>query len=182
MCRMGAFACLFLVSLLAPMQQLVSATESEAPSLAKEEAATKATVEGFVGSYRASATPKAEWGDAKKELDWIAAFEGKFENEKALSYRGKVLPKGTHEMWVETGKAEWLYLVIGNRKDDKAPRIRAMFRIYGDQKEGVEKINFELKLRRKKTKLKFSIRAGKSEAHGNLNILPEESQERQAMS
>ena len=46
-----------------------------------------------------------------------------------------------------------------------------------EQKKGVSKTEFKLKLMRKKTKLKFSIFAGLSEGHGSLHVFEEPSEE-----
>ena len=79
-------------------------------------------------------------------------------------------PAGKYDVWTERGKADGFHLFIGNKKDDEAPRLRAMFRLY-EREEGVAKLTFKLKLTRRATKLKFSLFAGKSEGHGNLRIV-----------
>ena len=44
-----------------------------------------------------------------------------------------------------------------------------MFRLY-ETEQGVDSIQFQLKLTRRGSKLKFTILAGRAEAHGNLRI------------
>lgn len=128
-------------------------------------------VDGFSGSYTATATPEKDWGNAAEEK-WILGFSGRIETEKTLAYRSGVLPPGKYDLWAEKGKNDWCYFYVGTREDDEAPRLKAMFKLY-EQEEGVEELRFDLKLTRRATKLKFSISAGRSEGHGNLRILEE---------
>ncbi len=129
-----------------------------------------AKVEGVELSYNPIATPEADWGGDYKPGDWYEQVAGKFVTEKTLAYRKVTLEPGTYDLWLEAGKGRNFYLIIGDRKDKEAPRIRAIFKPYGQEK-GVEQLKFELKLVRKKTKLKFSIRAGDTEGHGNIRII-----------
>lgn len=132
-------------------------------------AESEASVDGFKVRYAELSTPKAEWDEESAPADWFARFKGRLESSKPLTYRKATLPPGKHDVWVEKGKGEWFYLVIGARADDESPRLKAQFKLY-DQDSGVDTLRLDLKLVRKATKLKFSIRAGKVEGHGNLRI------------
>ena len=91
-------------------------------------------------------------------------------SEKPLSYRGKTLAAGSHDLWIEKGKGEWFYLNVGDRDSEGPAGLRAMFKLY-EQDEGVENLSFEIKLTRRGSKLKFSLRAGRSEGHGNFQVV-----------
>ncbi|MEE8142481.1 MAG: hypothetical protein V3T77_05230, partial [Planctomycetota bacterium] len=128
-------------------------------------------VPGFKAGYARVTTPSEEWGGAQ-EGKWVREFQGTLKSEQALAYREKSILPGNHDMWVEKGSGDWFHLFIGNKKNEEATRLRAMFRLY-EKEEGVEQLRFELKLTRKGKKLKFSIYAGKSEGHGNLRVVSE---------
>ena len=126
-------------------------------------------VEGFSLDYRAVPTPRAEWEGDRSIDDWFDRFAGRLTTKKVLAYRKSELPPGSHDVWIEAGKKDWWILWIGNRLDPEKPRLKAQFKLY-EEEEGVEALSFELKLVRKATKLKFSVRGGLFEGHGNLRI------------
>lgn len=127
-----------------------------------------AEAEGFKVSYRTVTTPKAEWG-TERETEWFTTFEGDLTSTKPISYRGVVLAPGKHDVWIEKGKGDWFHFLVGDRKDEEAPRLRSMFKLY-DKETGVDELRFELKLTKNATTLKFSVLAGSSEGHSNFKI------------
>ncbi|MEM7168009.1 MAG: hypothetical protein AAF581_21330 [Planctomycetota bacterium] len=137
----------------------------------KKEAAQRVAVEGFSAEYSAVPTPQAQWADGSVET-WLRAFRAQLHNEKTLAYRGNVLPAGRHQVWIEKGTGEWFHLFVGDKNDSDRPRLKALFRLY-ELEKGVSSMRLELKLTGRKTKLKFSLFAGKHEGHGNLRILEE---------
>lgn len=141
------------------------------PALVNAGEVTK--VDGFTVRYEAVASPKSDWEDPSAAADWLARFKGKIESSHPISYRKKRLEPGKHDVWVEKGKDEWYFLVIGNQADPEKTRLRAQFKLY-PREAGVEKLAFNLKLVRKATKLKFSLLSGKTEGHGNLKIVKPE--------
>ncbi|MCA8961914.1 MAG: hypothetical protein KDC38_15420 [Planctomycetes bacterium] len=137
------------------------------PARAAEESSK---VEGVEVQYQAPGTPKEEWDEDRSAMDWMSRFRGRIESERRLAYRKVELAPGKYDVWVEKGKEDWFYFVIGQRADEESPRIRAQFRLYKMEK-GVEAMRLDLKLVRKATKLKFSLLAGNLEGHGNLRIV-----------
>ncbi|MCI0652318.1 MAG: hypothetical protein L0Z55_10590 [Planctomycetes bacterium] len=135
---------------------------------AADKGSLHAEVEGFKVTYQPLETPSTGWGTQKEE-EWITAFQGTLKSDKPLSYRGVTLAAGTHDVWVAKGNGDWLHLFVGDRDDEDAPRLRSMFKLY-EQEQGVDALRFELKLTRRGSKLKFSIFAGRSEGHGNLQV------------
>lgn len=135
----------------------------------KPELSRTAEVEGFAARYNEVATPRADWDEDYAATDWFRAFKGKLKIEHAISYRRVTLDPGEYDVWIEQGEKEWFYLRIGTRSDEEQPRIKATFKLY-DEDEGVEKLDLSLKLVSKGKKLKFSIRAGMYEGHGNLRV------------
>lgn len=127
-----------------------------------------ASVEGFEIEYQP--LPAPDGADAEVTGDTLLAFRGSLSSEHPLAYRGNELAPGQHDVWIERGKGEWFYLIIGSREEDEAPRLRALFRLY-EQEDGVERLEFRLKLVSRATKLKFSLLHGHFEGHGNLRIV-----------
>lgn len=127
------------------------------------------SVEGFSATFQEVLTPEEGWGTSQ-EVEWLTSFVGTLRSEKALTYRQDKLAPGTHDVWIEKGKGDWFHLLIGKKQDSEAPRLKAMFRLY-EQEKGVKALSFKLKLTRKATKLKFSVFVGTSEGHGNLRIV-----------
>ena len=131
------------------------------------------SVEGAKLTYKELSTPESSWGE-EAEQKWMATFEGELVTEYEISYRGVVLPAGRHAVWSEKGKDGWYFLNVGTRakgEAEKPPaRLRARFKLH-PQKEGSATRQMSLKLTHKATKLKFSLRAGASEGHGNFRIL-----------
>ena len=147
----------------------LNASDVTASPLAPKKKSVSVEAEGFKLRYKSVATPEGSWGSGKEE-SWILGFEGGIECKKGLSYRNRTLDPGKYDVWVERGKGEWYYLYVGDRDNEEAPRLRAMFKIY-EQEQGVDRLEFQLKLTRKGTKLKFSLLAGQSEGHGNFKIV-----------
>ena len=147
---------------------LVCAAATFGATPAKKAAWGQETVDGFKLSYGMIATPADDWG-TDQEGTWVSGLSGTLHTEKPLSYRKQTLPPGQYDFWVEKGKGDWFYLFVGDRENEEAERLRAMFKLY-EQESGVEKLEVKLKLTRRATKLKFSVLAGKSEGHGNFRI------------
>lgn len=156
----GAAVCLFVCA-------LVVAADSPKTGDGNE---LNAKVDGFQASYGAVKTPKSDW-EQEKDAEWVTRFRGSVATEKTIAYRGRELAPGSHDLWVEKGRGDWFYLYVGDRSDEEKPQLRAMFKLY-EQEEGVEDLQFELKLTRRSSKLKFSLKAGRSEGHGNFRIVP----------
>ncbi|MGE3165287.1 MAG: hypothetical protein AB7O52_10320 [Planctomycetota bacterium] len=127
------------------------------------------SVPGFVAKFTPCDTPEAAWGTAQEET-WVTSLKGTLTIEKSIGYRQDTIAPGTYDFWIEKGKGDWFHLVIGRADDQEFPRINAAFRLY-EQEKGVKQLDFQLKLTRKETKLKFSVFAGTSEGHGNLRIV-----------
>lgn len=111
------------------------------------------SVTGFIAKYTSCETPEGGWGTDQEEK-WITGLKGTLRTERAIGYRQDVLEPGTYEFWIEKGKGDWFHLVIGQPTDEAAPRLRAAFRLY-EQDKGVRELDFQLKLTRKETKLKL---------------------------
>jgi len=140
------------------------------PALAP--AAEVASAEGFSIRYEKVTTPEKDWKDPDAAGDWLSRFKGKIETKRKIAYRKKVLSPGKYDVWVERGKDDWFYLVVGDQADAEKTRLRAQFKLY-QREQGVENLKLDLKLVRKSTKLKFSLLVGKTEGHGNIRILAE---------
>lgn len=136
----------------------------------------KATVEGFTVLYNRIETPRDQWNEANSAKDWFGSVTGQLKSSHALSYRKVTVPAGTHDVWIEAGDNGWYYLRVGHRKDAEQPRLKAAFKLY-EEEDGVERLDLTLKLVSKGKKLKFSVRAGAWEGHGNLRIQKKDSKE-----
>lgn len=143
---------------------------AEKPDPAASDARRTVVVEGFETVYESIATPSGESADSQPIETWLTGFQAVLTSRQGLAYRDGVLPPGTHDVWVEKGKGEWFHLVVGRRADEDTPRLRAMFRLY-EQEKAVKEVGFALKLVSKGTKLKFSLTAGSFEGHGNLRVV-----------
>ena len=158
----------WMVVTLATLGLLLTSAQLDGAGPAPAEQA-QAEVEGFQVDYPVIATPETEWGTASEEL-WITGFRGRLRAAHALSYRGGNLPAGEHDVWVEKGSGEWFHLFVGDRDNEEAPRLRAIFKLY-EQEQGAGSLHLELRRTRRGTKLKFSLTAGRSEGHGNFRVV-----------